>query len=52
MQASVNLEKGETENSLSTKILIEEHKIFPKSLQLLCSNKIAINGQYVKINPD
>jgi phosphoribosylglycinamide formyltransferase-1 len=52
MQASVNLEKGETENSLSTKILIEEHKIFPKSLQLLCSNKIVINGQYVKINPD
>ena len=52
MQASVNLEDGETEESLSSKILIEEHHIFPIAVQLLCSNKIEINGQNVKINPD
>jgi len=52
MQASVNLEDGETEESLSSKILIEEHRIFPIAVQLLCSNKIEINGQNVKINPD
>ena len=52
MQASVNLEKGETENSLSAKILVKEHQIFPKVLQLLCSNKIEINGQNIKISSD
>jgi phosphoribosylglycinamide formyltransferase 1 len=52
MQASVNLEKGETENSLSAKILVKEHQIFPKVLQLLCSNKIEINDQNIKISSD
>ncbi len=52
MQASINLEKGETEDSLSKKILIKEHQIFPKVLQLLCSNKIQIIGQNIKISSD
>jgi len=52
MQASINLEKGETEDSLSKKILIKEHQIFPKVLQLLCSNKIRIIGQNIKISSD
>jgi phosphoribosylglycinamide formyltransferase-1 len=52
MQASVNLEKGETENSLSAKILIKEHQIFPKALQLLCSNKIDISKQNIKVRSD
>ena len=52
MQASINLEKGETEGSLSKKILIKEHQIFPKVLQLLCSGKIQIIGQNIKISSD
>jgi len=52
MQASVNLENGETEDSLSKKILIKEHQIFPKVLQLLCSKKIQIIGQNIKISSD
>ena len=52
MQASVNLENGETEDSLSKKILIKEHQIFPKVLQLLCSKKIHIIGQNIKISSD
>ena len=52
MQASVDIEEGESEESLSSKILVREHQIFPKTLELLCSNKIEIIGQNVKINPD
>ena len=52
MQASVDIVDGESEESLSSKILTKEHQIFPKSLELLCSNKIEIIGQNIKINPD
>ena len=52
MQAAVDIVDGESEESLSSKILTKEHLIFPKTLELLCSNKIEIIGQNVKINPD
>ncbi|OIR22455.1 MAG: phosphoribosylglycinamide formyltransferase [Marine Group III euryarchaeote CG-Epi2] len=52
MQAAVDIADGESEESLSSKILTKEHLIFPKTLELLCSNKIEIIGQNVKINPD
>jgi len=52
MQASVELSENETEESLSEKILPLEHKLFPKAIELLCSNKIQINGKNVTIKPD
>ena len=52
MQASVDIEEGESEESLSSKILVREHQKKKKTLELLCSNKIEIIGQNVKINPD
>jgi len=52
MQASVELVNGETEDSLSAKILVHEHKILPKALQLLCSDKIITVGRKVEIKTD
>jgi phosphoribosylglycinamide formyltransferase-1 len=52
MQASIELENGETEDSLSAKILLHEHKILPKALQLLCSNKLIVVGRKVEIKTD
>ena len=52
MQASVEISKEETEDSLSKKILVHEHKILPKALQLLCSGKIVLDGRKVIIKPD
>ena len=52
MQESVVLEKGETEDSLSAKILVHEHEILPKALQLLCSDKLIIAGRNVEIKTD
>ena len=52
MQKTVNISEGETEKSLSSKILPYEHKILPKTLQLLCSGKIIVSGRKTKIMSD
>ena len=52
MQASVEIVENETEESLSEKILFHEHKLLPKALQLICSNKVSLQGRQVTINPD
>ena len=52
MQASVKIDENETEDSLSKKILVHEHQILPKALQLLCSNKIILEGRKVRIIAD
>ena len=52
MQASVEIVENETEESLSEKILFHEHKLLPKALQLMCSNKVSLEGRQVTINSD
>ena len=52
MQSTVQIDENETENSLSEKILVHEHKILPQALQLLCSNKIILEGRKVRIKSD
>jgi phosphoribosylglycinamide formyltransferase-1 len=52
MQSAIQINENETENSLSKKILIHEHKILPQTLQLLCSNKIILEGRKVRIKSD
>ena len=51
-QYGSKIDENETENSLSEKILIHEHKILPQTLQLLCSNKIILEGRKVRIKSD
>ena len=52
MQTSVEINEDETEESLSEKILFHEHKMLPKALQLMCSNRLYIKGRKVTINSD
>ena len=52
MQTSVEIRKNETEDSLSEKILVHEHRMLPKALQLLCSGKVVLDGRKVTIKPD
>ena len=52
MQSAIQINQNETENSLSEKILVHEHKILPQALQLLCSNKIILEGRKVRIKSD
>ncbi|MCK4890078.1 MAG: phosphoribosylglycinamide formyltransferase [Candidatus Aminicenantes bacterium] len=49
MQASVGIEKDDSEESLSTRILIEEHRIYSEVIKLFFLNKLKIDGRTVKI---
>ena len=49
---SRKITENENEESLSKKILVHEHKILPKALELLCSNRIFLEGRKVRIKAD
>ena len=49
LQKKVLISKNETENSLRKKILLQEHKIYPKAVELFAEKKISIKGRTVKI---
>jgi phosphoribosylglycinamide formyltransferase-1 len=46
IQAVVAIEQDDTADSLASRILIEEHKIYPLAVELIASKKVSIvNGQ-------
>ena len=45
IQAMVKIKEGDTEESLSKKILRQEHIIYPKAVKLFAQNKIKISGR-------
>ncbi|MBI4697524.1 MAG: phosphoribosylglycinamide formyltransferase [Nitrospirae bacterium] len=47
IQAAVPVHDDDTEESLSDKILKEEHKIFPLAIKLFSEGKIAVEGRKV-----
>ncbi len=49
MQARVRIEKDDSEESLSTRILSEEHRIYSEVIRLFFQNKLKIEGRRVKI---
>lgn len=40
LQAQVPIEKNDTEETLAARILLEEHKILPKAIDLIAKNKV------------
>ena len=52
LQETVTIDKKETEETLSKKILPLEHKIFPRAIDLLTSQKLKINEGKVTIKAD
>lgn len=52
LQESVGIDKEDTEKTLAMKILPLEHKIFPKAIELLSSQKIKVNEGKVSIEAD
>ena len=50
LQEIVKVSVKDTEKTLSKKILVEEHKAYPKAVELFAKNKISINGRKVKIS--
>ena len=49
LQAAVSVEEHDTEESLSARILEQEHKIFPKALQLYSEGRLKVVGRRVVI---
>ena len=49
IQSVVQVEDGDTEESLLEKIHIEEHKIFPEAVRLFCEGRLNIQGRRVYI---
>ena len=50
LQEIVKVSVNDTEKTLSKKILVEEHKAYPKAVELFARNKISIKGRKVKIS--
>ena len=49
IQEFVKVSNNDTERTLSKKILVKEHEIYPKAVELFAKKKISIRGRKVKI---
>lgn len=49
-QKAVEVEESDTEESLSERILVEEHKLLPKAIQLFASGNLRIEGMRVLVS--
>lgn len=49
LQSAVPVLEDDTEESLSARILEEEHKLYPRAIKLLAEGKLKIEGKKVKI---
>ena len=52
LQHPVPVEDGDTEESLSSRVLVHEHQIYPEALKLICQNRIRVEGRRVRIMPE
>jgi phosphoribosylglycinamide formyltransferase-1 len=50
-QAAVPVVEGDSVESLSARILVEEHRLLPAALQLLAERRITVAGRRVHIAP-
>ncbi len=48
VQETVKIKDGDTEETLSKRILVKEHKAYVKAVKLIAEKKIKIRGRNVK----
>lgn len=46
-QAAVRVLPGDTEETLADRVLIEEHRLYPQALRLVCEGKARLDGEVV-----
>ncbi|RNC68742.1 MAG: phosphoribosylglycinamide formyltransferase [Desulfuromonadales bacterium] len=51
IQAAVPVMEDDTEDSLSARIQVEEHRIYPEAVRLFADGRLTINGRRVVIAP-
>jgi phosphoribosylglycinamide formyltransferase-1 len=49
LQAAVPVLEDDTEETLSSRILEQEHKIYPQAIKLFADGRLKIEGRRVKI---
>jgi phosphoribosylglycinamide formyltransferase 1 len=49
LQAAVPVLDGDTEESLAARILVQEHRIYPRAIQLMAEGRVQIDGRRVRI---
>jgi phosphoribosylglycinamide formyltransferase-1 len=49
LQKAVPVIEGDNEESLSARILEQEHELYPEAVRLFCEERIKINGRRVSI---
>jgi phosphoribosylglycinamide formyltransferase 1 len=50
LQAAVPVEPGDTEETLSARILAEEHRLYPEAIRLFAEGRLRIVGRQVIVN--
>jgi phosphoribosylglycinamide formyltransferase 1 len=50
-QAAVPVVEGDTEESLSARILVEEHRLYPMAVKLFAEEKLSVEGRRVIVKP-
>lgn len=51
IQACVPVLDGDDENTLADRILVEEHRVLPRAVSLICDDRIRVTGRHVTILP-
>jgi phosphoribosylglycinamide formyltransferase-1 len=52
MQAAVPVEPDDTEDTLAARILVEEHRLYPRAIQFVLDGGWTIRGRRVVASPD
>ena len=47
LQASVPVLPNDTEETLSTRILVEEHRLYPEAVRLFAEGRLSVEGRRV-----
>lgn len=50
IQAAVPILEGDTPEALAARILVEEHKIYPKAVQLYAEGRLSVSGRVVHVS--
>ena len=50
IQAAVPIVEGDTPETLAARILVEEHKIYPKAVQLFAEGRLKVDGRIVHVS--
>ena len=51
LQAVVPVEQTDTEESLSARIQVEEHRVYPEAIRLAIEGRLSVDGRLVRIKP-